>query len=242
MKVSQNVYQKAMIFALMGLDIYRILIGSFFSIFVPQRCDVKNNLVNSNSTTVNFTAEMKSSHTCELKENISDLTSFNWFVLGLNAFTALSIAIAFIWEFKRETWMVNHLDVNPEKPDNNLDDELDMKNDENKLIEKYQSMKQSLLWKNRIYYYLFFAVGITATLNFGFSLALMIHYYDGFKTMTTFFTNALLIFMRVQKSLSVAKTCEKELKAQSVFLSEPVAFNSIDEKYRVQNSIELVNK
>ena len=228
MKVSQNVYQKAMIFALMGLDIYRILIGSFFSIFVPQRCDVKSNLVDSNSTTV----EMKSSHTCELKENISDLTSFNWFVLGLNAFTALSIAIAFIWEFKRETWMVNHLDVNPEKPDNNLDDELDMKNDENKLIEKYQSMKQSLLWKNRIYYYLFLAVAITATLNFGFSLALMILYYDGFKTMTTFFTNALLIFMRVQKSLSVAKTCEKELKAQSVFLSEPVAFNSIDEKYK----------
>jgi hypothetical protein len=55
----------------------------------------------------------------------------------------------------------------------------------------------------------------------------MILYYDGFKTMTTFFTNALLIFMRVQKSLSIAKTCEKELKAQSVFLSEPVAFNSI---------------
>jgi hypothetical protein len=48
--------------------------------------------------------------------------------------------------------------------------------------------------------------------------------------------------MRVQKSLSIAKTCEKELKAQSVFLSEPVAFNTIDEKYRVQNTIELVNK
>jgi hypothetical protein len=231
MKVSQNVYQKFMIFALMGLDIYRILIGSFFSIFVPQRCDVK---VNFNSTTVNSTETftVESSHTCELKENISNLTSYNWFTLGLNAFTALSIAIAFIWEFKRETWMVNHLDVNPEKPDNNLDDELDMKNEENKLIEKYQSMKQSLLWKNKVYYYLFLSVGITATLNFGFSLALMILYYDGFKTMTTFFTNALLIFMRVQKSLSVAKTCEKELKAQSVFLSEPVAFNSIDEKYK----------
>jgi len=46
--------------------------------------------------------------------------------------------------------------------------------------------------------------------------------------MTTFLTNALLIFMRVQKSLSIAKTCEKELKAQSVFLLEPVAFNTID--------------
>jgi hypothetical protein len=238
MKVSQNVYQKVMIFALMGLDIYRILIGSFFSIFVPQRCDVKNNLIGSNSTIV----EMKSSHTCELKENISDLTSYNWFVLGLNAFTALSIAIAFIWEFKRENWMVNHLDVNPEKPDNNLDDELDMKNEENKSIPKYESMKASLLKKNKIYYYLFLTVAITATLNFGFSLALMIMYYDGFKTMTTFFTNALLIFMRVQKSLSIAKTCEKDLKAQSVFLSEPVSFNSIDEKYRVQNVIELVNK
>lgn len=239
MKVSQNVYQKAMIFVFMGLDIYRILIGSFFSIFVPQRCDVKNNISNFNSTTV---LEFTTSHTCELKENISDLSSYNWFVLGLNAFTALSIAIAFIWEFKRETWMVNHLDVNPEKPDNNLDDEFAMKNHEDKPIPKYESMKASLLKKNKIYYYLFLTVAITATLNFGFSLALMVIYYDGFKTMTTFFTNALLIFMRVQKSLSIAKTCEKELKAQSVFLSEPVAFNTIDEKYRVQNTIELVNK
>ena len=238
MKVSQNVYQKLMIFILMGLDIYRILIGSFFSIFVPQRCDVKVN-TNSNSSYVESSTV---SQTCELKENISDLSSFNWFVLGLNAFTALSIAVAFIWEFKRETWMVNHLDVNPEKPDNNLDNELDMKNKEDKFIEKYQSMKQSLLWKNRIYYYLFLTVAFSAMLNFGFSLALMILYYDGFKTMTTFFTNALLIFMRVQKSLSIAKTCEKELKAQSVFLLEPVAFNTIDEKYRVQNTIELVNK
>jgi hypothetical protein len=239
MKVSQNVYQKLMIFVLMGLDIYRILIGSFFSIFVPQRCDVKNTITGSNSTTVEV---ITSSHTCELKENISDLTTYNWFVLGLNAFTALSIAIAFIWEFKRETWMINHLDVNPEKPDNNLDDEFAMKNEEDKPIPKYESMKASLLKKNKIYYYLFLTVAITATLNFGFSLALMILYYDGFKTMTTFSTNALLIFMRVQKSLSIAKTCEKELKAQSVFLSEPVAFNTIDEKYRVQNTIELVNK
>lgn len=222
----------------MGLDIYRILIGSFFSIFVPQRCDVKNTIPASNSTVsmVVETVEFTTSHTCELKENISDLTSYNWFVLGLNAFTALSIAIAFIWEFKRETWMVNHLDVDPEKPDNNLDDEFA------KPIPKYESMKASLLKKNKIYYYLFLTVAITATLNFGFSLALMVIYYDGFKTMTTFFTNALLIFMRVQKSLSIAKTCEKDLKAQSVFLSEPVAFNTIDEKYRVQNAIELVNK
>ena len=233
MKVSQNVYQKVMIFILMGLDIYRILIGSFFSIFVPQRCDAK---VNTNSTIV------ESSHTCELKENISDLTSFNWFVVGLNVFTALSIAIAFIWEFKRETWMVNHLDVNPEKPDNNLDDELSVKNESGTPIQKYESMKASLLKKNKIYYYLFLTVAVSAMLNFGFSFALMILYYDGFKTMTTFFTNALLIFMRVQKSLSIAKTCEKELKAQSVFLLEPISFNTIDEKYRVQNTIELVNK
>jgi hypothetical protein len=238
MKVSQNVYQKLMIFILMGLDIYRILIGSFFSIFVPQRCDVKVN-TNSNSSYVESSTV---SHTCELKENISDLSSFNWFVLGLNAFTALSIAIAFIWEFKRETWMVNHLDVNPEKPDNNLDDELSVKNESGAPIQKYESMKASLLKKNKIYYYLFLTVAFSAMLNFGFSLALMILYYDGFKTMTTFFTNALLIFMRVQKSLSIAKTCEKELKAQSVFLLEPVAFNTIDEKYRVQNTIELVNK
>jgi hypothetical protein len=226
MKVSQNVKQKLLILFFMGLDIYRILVGSFYSIFVPQKCTVKSLIQGSNST------EIETSHTCELKENVYDLTPFNWFVLALNAFTALSIAIALIWEFKRESWMVNHLDVDPEKPDNNLDDELELKNEENIIVPKYHHMKQSLLRKNKIYYYLFLTVALIATLNFGFSLALMVIFYDGFKTMTTFSTNALVIFMRIQKSLVIAKTCEKQLKAQSVFLSEPVAFNTIDEKYK----------
>ena len=152
----------------------------------------------------------------------------------MNALTALSIAIAFIWELKKETWMVNHFDVDPEKPDNNLDDELETKNEENNLIPTYQDMKSKLLRKNKIYYYMFSTVGVLTLLNFGFSLALMVIYYDGFKTMTTFFTNALLIFMRVQKSISISKTCEKQLKAQSVFLSEPVSFNTIDEKHKVK--------
>jgi hypothetical protein len=55
MKVSQNVSQKALILIFMGLDVYRILIGSFFGVFVPQRCDVKTV---SNSTII------ESSHTC----------------------------------------------------------------------------------------------------------------------------------------------------------------------------------
>jgi hypothetical protein len=225
MKVSQNVSQKALILIFMGLDVYRILIGSFFGVFVPQRCDVKTV---SNSTII------ESSHTCELKENVTNLTSYNSFVLALNALTALSIAIAFIWELKKETWMVNHFDVDPEKPDNNLDDELETKNEENNLIPTYQDMKSKLLRKNKIYYYMFSTVGVLTLLNFGFSLALMVIYYDGFKTMTTFFTNSLLIFMRVQKSISISKTCEKQLKAQSVFLSEPVSFNTIDEKHKVK--------
>ena len=56
-------------------------------------------------------------HTCTLADNVSDLTDYN-------ATTAVLMAVAFIFEVRRENWMIKHLDVDPAKPDINLATEI----------------------------------------------------------------------------------------------------------------------
>jgi hypothetical protein len=213
MKLSQNAHQRLMLVLFLGLDVYRILIGSFYSIFVPQICpDFKHVPAN---TTMTY-------HTCTLEDNVTDLTVYNKAVIGLNAVTALLMAYAFIEEVRREEWMIKHLDVDAKKADDNLVTE----------IVPYTKMKGTLLRKNRQYRNVFYAVAAMNTLNVITSAVLVAEYFDGLKTVTTFLTNGLLIVLRIYKSIQISRTCEKEMKAQSVFLAEQTTFNTIDAAYR----------
>ena len=200
MKVTQDCHQKTMITIFLTLDAYRILIGSFYSLFVPQLCG---------------------DHTCTFQENVSDLNRINEAALGLNAITCFLMIIGFIIEYRREVWIVKHLEVDPKKPDANLITE----------IESYPKIKASLAQKNNTYRNIFVIIGIISLANTMLSGFLVFDYYDGVKTATTFATNTLLIAQRVIKSIQISRTCQKETKAQSVYLLEPVTFNTIDPEY-----------
>ena len=216
MKLSQNSSQRLALALFLALDTYRVLIGSFYSIFVPQSCpDHKHPLI-ANGTAIPMTY-----HTCTLADNVTDLTTYNKAVIGLNALTALCMAVAFVVETRRENWIIKHLDVDPKKSDDNLKTE----------IVAYDRIKASLLRKNKHYMVAFYTVGAFNALNLICSAVLVADYFDGLKTITTFLTNALLIVLRVSKSIKISRTCEHEMKAQSVFLSEPTTFNTIDPKY-----------
>jgi hypothetical protein len=224
MKLSQNNIQRLTVILFMSLDTYRIIIGSFYSIFVPQLCP-DHPLTTFNSTQYfNNNSTSQTYHACTLYDNVTDLTDFNKYVLAFNSFTALITLIAFFIEFRRENWIINHLDVDATKPDSNLRTE----------INNYVKMKNSIIRKNQIYFRIFVCVGVLSILNCISSGILIAMYFDGLKTVTTFVTNSLLIGMRISKSLQVARTCQIEMKAQSVNLSEQTTFNTIDDKYRIK--------
>lgn len=218
MRISQNTHQRLMMTLFLALDTYRILIGSFYSIFVPQSCPDHKEPLRLNGTEVPMTY-----HTCTLADNVTDLTTYNKAVIGLNALTAAFMAVAFIIEVRRENWMIKHLDVDSKKADDNLATE----------IEAYDRLKVSLLHKNHHYKVAFYVVGVANVMNIITSAVLVADYFDGLKTVTTFLTNALLIVLRISKSIQISRTCEKEMKAQSVFLSEQTTFNTIDTAYRL---------
>ena len=208
MKITQDSQQKAMITLFLVLDAYRIVIGSFYSLFVPQLCG---------------------DHTCSIQENVTDLNLINKAALGINAVTCFAMIVAFAIEYRREVWIVKHLEVDPKKPDTNLVTE----------IETYPKLKISLQSKNFHYRNSFYTVALLSLINIAISGVLVFDYYDGVKTATTYATNTLLILQRVIKSISIARTCQKELKAQSVYLLEPVTFNTIDPDY-VQKPLQTV--
>jgi hypothetical protein len=208
MKINQDCQQKALITLFLFLDAYRILIGSFYSLFVPQLCG---------------------DHTCTFQENVTDLNLVNKAALGVNAITCLGMIVAFAIEYRREVWIVKHLEVDPKKPDSNLITE----------IESYPKIKASLQSKNFHYRNAFVAVAVLSVANTLLSGFLVFDYYDGVKTATTYATNTLLILQRVIKSINISRTCQKETKAQSVYLLEPVTFNTIDPDYVKKPEIQM---
>ena len=209
-----------MITIFLTIDAYRILIGCFYTLFVPQLCPDTHLIPRPDPMTY---------HQCTLEDNVTDLTMLNKAALGINSLTAIVMVIGFLQEFRREQWMVKKLHVDPKKPDSNLATE----------IQVYPDLARSLLARNRNYKLLFTAIGILSALNIVISGFLVYEFYDGMKTTTTFVTNTLLILMRVIKSIQISRTCQVETKAQSVYLTEPVTFNTIDPHY--QNKVEPKN-
>ncbi len=217
MKISQDTSQKFLVAALLALDLYRILIGSFYTIFVPQSCRDKIEGVPDELVTTY--------RKCTLKDNVTDLTMLNKAALGINAVTALVTLVGFALEYRRERWMISHLEVDSKKADDNLIHEIDA----------YPKMKTSFLKKNKDYHRVFIVISAVSILNAIVSAVLVADYFDGLKTVTTFLTNSLLIGARTAKSIQIATRCDKQMKALSPYLSEPTSFNTIDPQYLLED-------
>ena len=192
--------EKLLVLFYVLLDTYRVLIGSFFSIFVPQLCDSNIN-----------------NYSCSITENFTNLSVYNKFVLAFNIITAFLLIVAFIFEFYREQWIRKHFDKDEAKPVDNLQTE----------IQAYKYIKNKLLQINYNYFLLFNMATICNIINIILSGVLIGQYYASLQTATTFITNTLIILFRVIKSLEISYIHRNNIIAQSVFLLVPTQFNII---------------
>ncbi len=86
------------------LEFYKVLMGSFITLFVPQKCD---------------------DHICSLKENLAGEDIFQTFCVTLNFLSCLMLMELYMIELKRENWCITYLDIDPKQPNNNLDTEIE---------------------------------------------------------------------------------------------------------------------
>jgi hypothetical protein len=187
-----------------AVEIFKVFMACLLSVFVPQHCP-------------------ETGTTCTLEDNFNNLSMFNEFVVAFNFITLFIFLNLYRVQNKRETYMISHLDINPEIPDNALEESL--KNNQ-KILGRISGLNQTLYnW----------TVGCVAChiLNTVFSTVLIFYYYyDGFKSVTTLLTNFLLVCSKLYLCYDVSdRSLRPKTKALSCNKSEYASYNDIDKKY-----------
>ncbi len=206
MGVSTATWQVATVVLLLVVDVYRVLVSSFLAIVVPQTCP-------------GWEDGSGVPHDCSLLEQVTDLTTFNTVALCLNGATAGVMLVAFANEYVRERWLIRHFIADENAPLDALRAD----------IEAHAVLKRKLAWFNVRYILLMaLATGMQIT-NIAVSGVLIFSDYpDGLKSWTTFVTSVLVIASRLYYSLAVAYMSHVGGKAQSVSLTEPLTFNTVN--------------
>ncbi len=104
MKIDVDTKQRIMTSMYMMMEIYKVLMGTFLVIFVPQQCGNKI----CGSTENFFKGGM-----INTVGNISNIVTFT------------SIGTLYFIEMKRENWCIKYLDIDDNKTTNNLDTEIE---------------------------------------------------------------------------------------------------------------------
>jgi hypothetical protein len=187
-----------------------VLMGTFLTVFVPRVCD---------------------GSVCTVSENIYDDELSHRIAISFNAFSFLTFLAFYYSEIRREEWCIKYLDIDPDKANNNLDDE----------IEEYPEFKQAMNKLNTSYANSTKLCGAVQVVNIGLSLADISIHWAGSATLTPLLSYILLIFMKLFQAYSVSSIAVEDERAFSAYLSSPNTYNTIDEDHKHNVSIEEQN-
>lgn len=105
MKITSDNKQRIITLLSMFIEFYKVLMGTFLTIFVPQLCD----------DTV-----------CTMRQNFFNGSVLNTLGNIWNFSTFSSIILLYFIELKRENWCIKYLDIDDGKNTNNLDTEIEL--------------------------------------------------------------------------------------------------------------------
>lgn len=175
----QDCQQKINMVIALVLELYRVLMGSFLTLFVPQECN---------------------GNICGLTENVGTSTLYNA-SFSVNAITFLSSLIMYMYEVKRENTMINYLHVNDDVPTDN--DEV------GKVLVKLPEEKKNKILKLDKQYqlssYVTFVFFVANSILSGITISE--HYLDN-KTLTVFITNVLFMAGKLGDVYAITNTEE----------------------------------
>ena len=206
--------QKIQVFFFATIELIKIALASLLSVFVPQNCEGK---------------------VCSIIDNFSELSKFNIYVIIINFILFTLFIGTYIYEIKREYFMIDNFDTDHNTPDDNL----------GHIIEMYPEVHKRLLRYNNMYHKLCLSLYIIFIINWISSAILVFHYfYLDKNTITVMISNLLLVSSKIHRGYILSKT-SKETPSISAYLSENLIFNIMDiKKYKNKtnelNSTELI--
>lgn len=197
-KNDQDFMQKVNVSSSVVFEIYRVLMGAFLTLFIPQKCD---------------------DDVCSLSENANRPDILSRVGVSLNALTMISFLYLYYIEVNRETKLINYLEVNRFTP---VDNE-----SVGDALEKLDQQRKDKIWKYDKDYqtsgfistYIF---GVNAIIS---SVVVYSHYLDS-KTVTVYLTNLLFLGLKVTDVYNTVNT--KKNVFYSAYLKNKVQFNDVD--------------
>jgi hypothetical protein len=121
MKLTVDNKQRLTTAFLFILESYKIVMGTFLTIFVPQECNQE---------------------TCTILQNIQNNTLLHRIATISNLISFIVFIVFYSIELKRENWCIKYLDIDDNKASNNLDTEIelykDIKSNMNKINKHYK--------------------------------------------------------------------------------------------------------
>ncbi len=194
----QDFNQKMNVASTLLLELYRVLMGAFLIVFVPQKC---------------------SGEICTLDQNINRTDPFSQFTLGCNAFTMMAFLALYFIEVKRENKLISYLEVNKF---NAVDNE-----SVGEAIERLPEPKKLKIWDyDRYYQHAGYFCSAAFILNAIFSSIVVYSHYLDSKTLTVYLTNLLFMGLKVTDVYSTVNT--KKNIFYSAYLKNKVQFNDVD--------------
>jgi hypothetical protein len=202
-KFHLNQDSKQMIKSTMGLliEFYRVLMGSFLVVFVPQKCGEE---------------------VCSFNENVYSGESHKYASLYLNLVCFASFVLLYGVEYYREYLMIQYLEVNHFKSNDNTSVE--------KALQPLAIYKKNRLWRQDKYYkrLAYLSMGLFVV-NVGSSINSIYHHYLDSKTLTVLLTNFIFIATKLVDVITTVYTPKNIF--YSAYMKKKIQFNDVDQDH-----------
>jgi hypothetical protein len=225
-EISSDTVQRIKATILFISEMFKVLMATLLSVFVPQKCGDDDIIINDYNST--FTNSNNTTSTeCSMSDNFTNLSSFNIAVLVINFATLGSFLSMYIIEYVRENWCIKYLDMDNNKANTNLKTE----------IENYPEIKNNLIKLNKHYFNNIIVLLVSNVVNFVMSSVLIYYYYFlDYRSVTVLLTNVLLIIDKLVASLNTANNSIKETLPFSAYMKVPAVYNTIDADFVITSN------
>ena len=182
------------------LEFYKILMGTFLVAFVPQDCG---------------------GQVCTIMDNIHNTDTLHLSANICNTVTFFFVLHFYYKELRRENWCITYLDIDEEKPNNNLDHQ----------IERYPIIKKEMSVLNKDYLRATYVALGSLIVNFILSGISISRDAIGTNSTTSIISFFILVATKLSTAYSVGKKSVYNEHALSAFLKTNKTYNCIDDDY-----------
>ena len=201
---NQDTKQKIQTTLLLFLEFYRVLMGVFLIIFIPQKCGEE---------------------ICSFSENLKNSDGIKYVSLYFNLITFISFFFLYAIEYRREHLLIDYLEVNKFKSTDNESVGV--------YLDELPIEKREQLWKKDYQYKCAGLVGIFIfIINIIVSVYSIYQDYLGSKTLTVLGTNFLFIAMKLVDVYNTVSTPRNVFL--SAYMKKKIQFNDVDPDMKIK--------